>query len=148
MLKITFNTKDLHRLKGTLQQLLHITRQQEVQEQIGILLSAQGKRNIREGSADGRQSYRLLRPATLRQKQRQKYSAKPLQRTGLLLRNLSFKTEDNTLYLTALKYAKYHQFGTKKMPARAVFSIRPANKRAILKLINDYIKKRVNGPLV
>lgn len=144
MLKIRFNTKDLDRLKITLQKLLHITRQQDVQEQIGLLLSAQAKRNIREGSADGQQSYRLLRPATLRQKQRQKYSAKPLQRSGLLLRNLSFKTEDSTLYLTALRYAKYHQFGTKKMPARPIFSIRPANKRAILRLINNYIKKRVN----
>ena len=141
MLQIKINPSDLKNLNNKVRLIPLALQDSSFLSSTGMALSAQAKQNIHQGSPDGKSSYLLLKPSTIHQKQQQKYSTQPLVRTGNLKNSIGFETSAGHLYLTALNYAKYHQFGSKKMEARPIFSIREENQTFILTKLTQTIVK-------
>lgn len=90
---------------------------------VGQLLVSRGKQNLEDGGMDGK-SYQLLAASTVKQKRRQGYSLKPLQRTGLMKRSLNHQVSGG-LKLMGLDIIKHHQYGAPKgnLPMREVFAV-------------------------
>lgn len=89
-----------------------------------------------------------LAESTRRQRERLGYgAARPiLQRTGKLRKGFAFKVDDKNLSATNdVSYARYHQFGTKNMPARVIlgFSDRFVDtlKLEFVNYISDEIRR-------
>jgi len=60
-----------------------------------------------------------LKEAYLKQKIKQGYSEKKLHRTTTLAQSFTSRVENKSAIVgTPVKYAPFHEFGTKKMPAR------------------------------
>lgn len=91
----------------------------------GQLLVSRGKQNLEDGGSPT-QSWPLLAESTKRQKAKQGYSMKPLQREGLLKRSLSFEVTGG-LYVSGLDYLKYHQSDEPRtrLPERKVYTVEP-----------------------
>lgn len=62
--------------------------------------------------------------------------------TGPSIRNISARRMELG---TAVPYAKYHQSGTSRMPARPVIRLTGANKASWTRLIHRYILKAATG---
>lgn len=71
-----------------------------------------------------------LAPGTIKQKQKQGRSEGILKRTGALFRSPRVvSVTGNTVTVGSDRpYAKYHQLGTSKMPARPIFPVTPDGK--------------------
>lgn len=91
----------------------------------GQLLVTRGKQNLEDGGSPT-VSWPLLAESTKRQKAKDGYSLKPLQREGLLKRSLSFEVTGG-LYVSGLDYLKYHQSDEPrtKIPERKVYTVEP-----------------------
>lgn len=142
-MKITINEKELRELNITISDLAanipRITSDRVFLSNVGMLLSSRGKQNLEDGGADGA-SYALLSPSTKKQKLRLGYSAKPLQRTGLLKRSIEYGLSGGVLYLTALDIAKHHHFGAPKanIPARPIFTLNNEDEEDV----HDFLTRR------
>ena len=71
--------------------------------------------------------WRALKPSTVRQKSRQGYPTDPLQRTGYYKRAseklTGMRIRRNVLEIRSpVPYARYHEYGTGKIPERQVFT--------------------------
>ncbi|MCT4638936.1 MAG: hypothetical protein N4A72_14640 [Bacteroidales bacterium] len=106
----------------------------------GQLLVSRAKLNI-ENSTAGNIPYKPLANSTRKQKIRQGYTDKPLERTGLLKSSLNFETNSG-LYITAMNYLKYHQSDEPrtKLPQRKAIAITTADGRQIEKYLIRAIK--------
>lgn len=91
----------------------------------GQLLVSRGKQNLEDGGSPT-VSWPLLAESTKRQKAKQGYSMKPLQREGLLKRSLAFEVTGG-LYVSGLDYLKYHQSDEPRtrLPERKVYTVEP-----------------------
>lgn len=77
----------------------------------------------REGYSEASRfvKWKPLQPSTLKEKKRNGYSKKILERTGKMKKSFSYKIEnDSDIKITSTKYMVYHQYGTKKMPKRKI----------------------------
>lgn len=110
---------------------------------VGQLLVSRAKQNLEDGAADGK-SYELLKPATKKQKQRKGFSAKPLQRTGLMKRSLNHEISGG-LKLKGLEIIKHHHFGAPKanIPQREVFTIDSEDFLDIKDILVRQIKNKI-----
>lgn len=92
---------------------------------VGQLLVSRGKQNLEDGGSPS-VSWPLLAESTKRQKAKQGYSMKPLQREGLLKRSLNFEVTGG-LYVSGLDYLKYHQSDEPRtiIPERKVYTVEP-----------------------
>ena len=90
---------------------------------VGQLLVSRGKQNMEDGGSPT-VSWPLLAESTRKQKQKQGYSLKPLQREGLLKRSLNYEVTGG-LYVSGLDYLKYHQSDEPrtKIPERKVYTV-------------------------
>lgn len=71
-----------------------------------------------EGRALG-ETWAPLKESYLKQKIKKGYSEKILHRTTTLAQSFTYRLKDFTSYIgTPVPYAVYHEYGTKKMPAR------------------------------
>lgn len=149
-LRIEFDRSDLMRLHRMQQQLPNFLHEGKLKQSVGQLLSSQAKLNIQEGTPDGTTSYALLKPSTVKNKG----FSKPLigartkgTQNGALLRSISFSPGDrDTIYLTAMDYAKYHQFkdrGKSTAPQRKIFSIRKENMVDIMHFITKSFSRQI-----
>ena len=90
---------------------------------VGQLLVSRGKQNLEDGGSPS-VSWPLLAESTRKQKQKQGYSLKPLQREGLLKRSLNYEVTGG-LYVSGVDYLKYHQSDEPrtKLPERKVYTV-------------------------
>lgn len=110
---------------------------------VGQLLVSRGKQNMEDGGSPT-VSWPLLAESTRKQKQKQGYSLKPLQREGLLKRSLNYEVTGG-LYVSGLDYLKYHQSDDPrtKIPERKVYTVESDD----LLDIQDFLVRRFNSKL-
>ena len=150
MLTVEIDKSDLARLRRMQERLPDFLYEGRLKQSVGQLLASQAKLNIEEGSPDGSTSYALLKPSTVKQKGFSKMligaRTKGTQ-NGALLRSISFSPGDrDTIYMTAMSYAKYHQFanrGKSTAPQRQIFSIRKENLQDIMQFITNSFKRQI-----
>lgn len=110
---------------------------------VGTLLTSRAKQNLEDGATGGK-SYDLLQPKTKAYKLRKGYSAKPLQRTGLLRGSLNFSL-NNGLKLQGLDILKHHQYGAPKanVPKREIYTIENDDYTDIGDMITRRLKNTI-----
>lgn len=96
--------------------------QNKALSEAGQAIVADTKRRFLSGIAPDGSRWKPLKPATIRQKIK-KYGVanahKPLIGSGAMMNGIDFSVENGRLYVGSNKsYAKYHQFGTRSIPAR------------------------------
>ncbi len=139
MLSIKLDSKQLAPTLGKIKREINtITRDPGFLKSTGQLLASRGKQNLEDGGAGGK-SYELLAESTRKQKQKQGYSLKPLQRTGLMKQSVEYEVTGG-LYMTGLEYIKYHQSDEprEKLPQRKIFTVEPDD----LLDIQDFLIRR------
>jgi phage gpG-like protein len=151
-LSIQFNESDLRRLHDLQRRLPNFLNEERLNKSVGQLLASQAKKNIMEGTPDGSNSYAFLDKKTVKKKG----FAQPLiggrgkgVKSGAMLRSISHHVgtagTQRVINLTALHYAKYHQFGTKNMPQRPIFSIRAENVQDIMQFIENSFTRQLKN---
>ena len=158
-LNITFDRTDLNRLRDMVRKVPYLTEDYKLKSNIGQLLAAQAKKNINEQSPDGTSKYEALHEKTEQYKGfdliligRKKNTTTKKGTTnnkgvqsGVLRKSIDFEVgHGKAIYLTAINYAKYHQFGTKDLPKREIFTIRKSNLKTIMSFITAAFKKAIN----
>ena len=142
MLQIKLEFKNISPLAAKLgklkQEIDTVTKQPDFLKSVGQLLASRGKQNLEDGGTGG-QSYELLAESTKKQKAKQGFSLKPLQRTGLMKQSVEYEVSGG-LALTGLNYIKYHQSDEprKHLPQRKVFTVEPDD----LLDIQDFLIRR------
>lgn len=127
MLRLKLDFKNITPLAAKLgnlkKEIANITRDPGFLKSTGQLLASRGKQNLEDGGHGGK-SYELLAESTRKQKEKQGFSLKPLQRTGLMKQSLEFEVSGG-LYMTGVDYIKYHQSDEprEKLPQRKVFTV-------------------------
>lgn len=125
MIKIEFkNITPLAARLGNLKKAVETaTKDPGFLKSVGQLLVTRGKQNLEDGGSPTI-SWPLLAESTKKQKAKQGYSLKPLQREGLLKRSLSWEV-DGGLYVSGLDYLKYHQSDEPRtrLPERKVYTV-------------------------
>lgn len=96
---------------------------------MGTVLVSLAKRSFNEPGVRAL-PWAPLAASTVREKQKKGYSEGILKRSGLLFRSPRVISTTNTMVTVGSDrpYAKYHQLGTKKMPARPIFPVTPDGK--------------------
>ncbi len=124
MLTIKIDDKQLSLKLGKVTgEISKITKDSGFLKSTGQLLASRGKQNLEDGGSGGK-SYDLLAESTRKQKAKQGYSLKPLQRTGLMKQSVDYEVS-GSLYMTGLDIIKYHQSDEprEKLPQRKVFTV-------------------------
>lgn len=105
----------------------------------------------KEQSPEG-QKWKPLAPATVKRrlKRHKKGNMKILQDTGELRRNISHPTalqvgDSYVRFGTKLKYARTHQFGRGKIPARPFLGVNESEKKHITSMFRQYLKRNILG---
>lgn len=82
-----------------------------------------------------------LTPATLKDKERKGYGSKKiLERTGRLIRSYRYEAKPKSFSLKNLApYHKYHQYGTKHMPARITIQLLLQDKQQFTRIKNKHL---------
>lgn len=119
------------------------TKDQGFLKSVGQLLVSRGKQNLEDGGSPS-VSWPLLAESTRKQKQKQGYSLKPLQREGLLKRSLNYEVTGG-LYVSGVDYLKYHQSDEPrtKIPERKVYTVESDD----LLDIQDFLVRRFEKKL-
>jgi phage gpG-like protein len=126
MIEIKVNTSQLSAKLGNLKKAIDTAAKDPgFLKSTGQLLVTRGKQNLEQGGSPT-VSWPLLAESTRKQKAKQGYSLKPLQREGLLKRSLSFEVAGG-LYVSGLDYLKYHQSDEPRtvIPERKVYTVEP-----------------------
>ena len=101
----------------------------------------------KEQSPDG-QKWKPLAPATIKaKKKRHKHGQmKILHDTGELRRSINYEADNNSVKVgSKLKYARTHQFGRGKIPARTFLGVTENEKKHIISMFRQYLKRNVLG---
>lgn len=101
----------------------------------------------KEQTPDG-QKWKPLAPSTVkhRKKRHKKGNMKILQDTGELRRSVTYEAGDNFVKVgSKLKYARTHQFGRKKIPARPFLGVNDMEKQQITLMFRQYVKRHIIG---
>lgn len=142
-MQVKIDAKELKKSRLKIKQIAEafdrITSDRPFLNSVGQLLVSRGKQNLEDGGSGGK-SYRLLKPATRREKNRKGYSLKPLQRTGQMKRSLSHEIGPGGLLLTGRDIIRYHQYGAPRinLPKRKVYTV----EREDEKDIQDFLIRR------
>ncbi len=123
MIRISIDKKELAKLKKLKVKLSRATQDRGFLKSTGQLLVSRGKQNLEDGGSAS-VSWPLLAESTRKQKLRQGYSLKPLQREGLLKRSLNWQVTGG-LYVSGVNYIKYHQSDEPRtvLPERKVYTV-------------------------
>lgn len=126
-------------------------------EDVGNLLLADfAQQFASEGAYLGPQIaplWKPLAPSTVRDRLAKGFGGEHpiLQRTGQLLGSVSergaagniFEVSDNGIRAgTAYPIAKFHQYGTTRMPQRKMIGLRWATRSQILRILGDYVRQQ------
>ena len=123
-------------------------RQSMMNDMVGSILIVQKEAFATQGGAFGKPWARLA-ASTVRDKTKKGFGGKPiLERTGTLKKRTTRAkvTPELGEIINATPYAKYHQYGTSKMPQRKILdvkndavrsSLRPVLERWVIRLIGS-----------
>jgi phage gpG-like protein len=116
---------------------------------LGLVLADMRRLEIELFETEGRGEWAALSEATLEAKARSGAPAKILQDTEELYDSLAGNlaaighveriTEDEIVYGTTVPWAKYHQEGTARMPARPPVDVREEDIRRWSKMVHAYV---------
>jgi phage gpG-like protein len=116
---------------------------------LAAILADMRKLEIELFDTEGRGEWPELSAATLERKAKEGYPSKILQATEQLYDSLSGGlssaghveriTEDEIVFGTTVPWARYHQEGTAKMPARPPVDVREEDVRRWSKMIHAYV---------
>lgn len=101
----------------------------------------------KEQSPD-RQKWKPLAPSTVKRrlKRHKKGNMRILQDTGELRRSIAFEAGDSSVRIgSKLKYARTHQFGRGKIPARPFLGVTDNEKKHITSMFRQYLKRNILG---
>lgn len=101
----------------------------------------------KEQTPDG-QKWKPLAPATIkhRMKRHKKGNMKILQDTGELRRSVKYEADTHSVKVGSnLIYARTHQFGRDKIPARPFLGVTDNEKQHITSMFTQYLKRNVFG---
>ncbi len=81
-----------------------------------------------------------------RKKRHKRGNMKILQDTGELRRSIAYEANDDSVRVgSKLKYARTHQFGRGKIPARPFLGVTESEKKHITSMFGQYIKRHILG---
>lgn len=88
--------------------------------------------------------WKPLRESTLVRKQQQGHGSRTLRASGRLYSALTSASvdargRDELAFGTDVPYARYHQHGTRHMPARPVIDFSPAARKALVAVLARYV---------
>lgn len=111
-----------------------------------VVESSTRQRFASKQSPDG-VAWTQLKPSTVRQKQKASgRSAGILVDRGDLMKSITHQASRQSVAIgTNRHYAKYHQTGTSKMPARAFLGLPTADKQGIRGVVNDFLSGAINN---
>ena len=101
----------------------------------------------KEQSPDG-QKWKPLAESTIkrRKKRHKRGNMKILQDTGELRRSIAYEADSHSVRVgSKLKYARTHQFGRGKIPARPFLGITNNEKEHITSMFRQYLKRHILG---
>ncbi len=133
------------RLKATADKLQNM---RQFWSSVGMYVQRQTirERFNKEQSPEG-QKWKPLAPSTKRRKKRHKRGQmKILHDTGALRRSIAYEAGSNSVKVgSVLKYARTHQFGRGKIPARPFLGVTESEKKHIVSMFGQYIKRHILG---
>lgn len=101
----------------------------------------------KEQSPDG-QKWKPLAESTIkrRKKRHKRGNMKILQDTGELRRSIAYEADSHSVRVgSKLKYARTHQFGRGKIPARPFLGVTNNEKEHITSMFRQYLKRHILG---
>ena len=101
----------------------------------------------KEQSPEG-QKWKPLAQSTIRRrkKRHKRGNMKILQDTGALRRSIAYEAGSNSVKVgSVLEYARTHQFGRGKIPARPFLGVTEGEKKHIVSMFRQYIKRHILG---
>ena len=130
---------------------------EETKMTIGEILVARGRHNIDTAGTELDPPWKPLAESTIAARSRREMKKKPGKRknkqgivsnqplvdTGIGRSTLSYKTNEGGLSLIGKKYMAYQHFGTKRIPARPIFTLHPQDIADIKQLILDDIRSQL-----
>lgn len=124
----------LHSAKAALENL------KPALKEAGLYMERETRLNIaRQTSPDGT-PFAPLAASTLRTKK----SGRILQETSAMVNSISTRAAKKSVKVgTSIGYAAYHQFGTRKMPARPFLGIEERHHEPIIKIVEDHLRKAI-----
>lgn len=139
MVRVILNKAPLEKL---IESIPHLVR--KMAENVAVAWEKEVRENFAEW---GRPPWPPLSPKTIEEKLALGYPLDPLIRTYTMYNSFEFRVEPKTPRIAHVVgenkvfYAKFHEFGTDRVPARPFLSPElPANKAGIVKAIIDAFK--------
>ncbi len=133
------------RLKATADKLQNM---RQFWSSVGMYVQNQTikERFNKEQSPEG-QKWKPLAESTKRRKKRHKRGQmKILHDTGALRRSIAYEAGNDSVKVgSVLKYARTHQFGRGKIPARPFLGVTEGEKKHIVSMFGQYIKRHILG---
>ena len=118
-------------------------------QSVGMYVQGQTikERFNKEQSPDG-SKWKPLSPSRVKQRRKRHKSGnmKILQDTGELRRSIAYEANEHSVRIgSKLKYAHTHQFGRGKIPARPFLGVTDKEKKHIIDMFRQYLKRHVLG---
>ena len=134
------------RLKATADKLQNM---RQFWSSVGMYVQRQTirERFNKEQSPEG-QKWKPLAESTIRRRKKhhKRGQMKILQDTGELRRSIAYEAGNNSVKVgSILKYARTHQFGRGKIPARPFLGVTESEKNHIVSMFGQYIKRHILG---
>ena len=134
-LRATSLTLSAERLRAVHRRLLGMD---AAYQKIGVLVLQFVQRQFQTSGAHGGHPWAPLKPATLRRKLKQGYSAQPLIRTGELRQRWDISLGHNKVTLRSLAdYSGVHQYGTRRLPERPMLPTEEQARALALRVLRD-----------
>ena len=148
-MQISIQVEGLERLKQRLKATADkLQNMRQFWSSVGMYVQRQTirERFNKEQSPDG-QKWKPLAESTKRRKKRHKRGQmKILHDTGALRRSIAYEAGNNSVKVgSVLKYARTHQFGRGKIPARPFLGVTEGEKKHIVSMFGQYIKRHILG---
>lgn len=130
---------------------------EETRMAIGEILVARGRHNIDTAGTELDPPWKPLKTSTIKSRSQREMRKKPGKRknkagivsnqplvdTGIGRSSLSYKTSEAGLALIGKKYMAYQHFGTKRIPARPIFTLHSQDVEDIKQLLLDDIRSQL-----
>ena len=148
-MQISIQVEGLERLKQRLKATADkLQNMRQFWSSVGMYVQRQTirERFNKEQSPEG-QKWKPLAESTKRRKKRHKRGQmKILHDTGALRRSIAYEAGNNSVKVgSVLKYARTHQFGRGKIPARPFLGVTEGEKKHIVSMFGQYIKRHILG---
>ena len=147
-MKINIKAEGVNRLKQKLQsQANNLLNLQPLWQLVGMYVQKQTikERFYKEQAPDGTK-WKPLSPARIKQRMKRHKSGnmKILQDTGELRRSVQYEAKQTYVRIGSnLIYARTHQFGRGKIPARPFLGVTPNEQQHINDMFRAYLKRHV-----